>query len=171
MSKPIEKAGLSGARKAAILLTVLGEDSAANVFRNLNAEDLQRVADEVASLGTIPVELSLQVFEEYQRMTQAQNYLIQGGHELARRLLVKAFGEADAESILQRLTKARELSPMESLQRADPQKLARFLEAEHPQTIALILGQLGDRQASALLINLPNQAHAQARNTFPNLRH
>jgi flagellar motor switch protein FliG len=85
MSASPEMDGLSGARKVAILLTVLGEDSAATVFRNLNEDDLQRVADEVAGLGTVPVELSLQVFEEYQRMTQAQDYLIQGGHDLARR--------------------------------------------------------------------------------------
>jgi flagellar motor switch protein FliG len=165
-----EKVKLSGLRKAAILLTVLGEDSAATVFRDLNAEDLQRVADEVASLGAVPVELSLQVIEEYQRMTQAQDYLIQGGYDLARRLLIKAFGEAEAESILQRLTKARDLNPLESLQRADPQKLARFLEAEHPQTIALILGQLGDRQASALLMSLPNDARAEAVKRLANLR-
>jgi flagellar motor switch protein FliG len=70
MTPPLEKLTISGARKAAILLTVLGEDSAATVFRNLNENDLQRVADEVASLGTVPVELSLQVFEEYQRLTE-----------------------------------------------------------------------------------------------------
>jgi len=161
---------MSGARKAAILLTVLGEDTAATVFRNLDEKDLQRVADEVAGLGAVPVEISLQVFEEYQRLTQAQDFIIQGGHDLARRLLVKAFGEADAESIMQRLTKARELNPLESLQRADPQKLARFLEAEHPQTIALILGQLGERQASALLMNLPNDIRAEAVKRLANLR-
>ena len=165
-----ERVKLSGARKAAILLTVLGEDSAATVFRDLNEDELQRVADEVASLGTIPVELSLQVIEEYQRMTQAQDYLIQGGYDLARRLLIRAFGEAEAEGILQRLTKARELKPMESLQRADPQKLARFLESEHPQTIALILGQLGDRQASALLMSLPSELRAEAVKRLANLR-
>ena len=170
MTTATERVKLSGVRKAAILLTVLGEDSAATVFRDLNAEDLQRVADEVASLGAIPVELSLQVIEEYQRMTQAQNYLIQGGYDLARRLLIKAFGEGEAESILQKLTKARDLNPLESLQRADPQKLARFLEAEHPQTIALILGQLGDRQASALLMSLPNDARAEAVKRLANLR-
>ena len=170
MTTPSQTAGLSGARKAAILLTVLGEDSAATVFRNLNDEDLQRVADEVAGLGTIPVELSLQVFEEYLRMTQAQDYLVQGGHELARRLLIKAFGETDAESILQRLTKAHELNPLESLQRAEPQKLARFLDGEHPQTIALVLGQLGDRQASALLMSLPNEIRAEAVKRLANLR-
>ena len=164
------KLTISGARKAAILLTVLGEDSAATVFRNLDEKELQRVADEVAGLGAVPVEISLQVFEEYQRLTQAQDFIIQGGHDLARRLLVKAFGEADAESIMQRLTKARELNPLESLQRADPQKLARFLEAEHPQTIALILGQLGERQASALLMNLPNDIRAEAVKRLANLR-
>src|SRR5271163_5080658 len=104
-----EKLSLSGPRKAAILLTVLGEDSAATVFRNLSEQDLQRVADEVAGLGMVPVELSLQVFEEYQRIAEAQDFIIQGGHDLARRLLTKAFGENDAENIMLRLTKAREL--------------------------------------------------------------
>lgn len=170
MTAPSEKLALTGPRKAAILLTLLGEDSAATVFRNLNQDDLQRVADEVAGLGTVPVELSVQVFEEYQRITEAQDYLIQGGNDYARRLLVKAFGEEDAEDIINRLTKARELNPLESLQRADPQKLARFLEAEHPQTIALILGQLGDRQASALLISLPNDVRAEAVKRLANLR-
>ena len=170
MTPPPEKLTISGARKAAILLTVLGEDSAATVFRNLNENELQRVADEVAGLGMVPVELSLQVFEEYQRLTEAQDFIIQGGNDLARRLLIKAFGENDAEGIMQRLTKARELNPLEALQRADPQKLARFLEAEHPQTIALILGQLGDRQASALLMSLPNDIRAEAVKRLANLR-
>lgn len=170
MSTGLEKLTLSGARKAAILLTVLGEDCAATVFRNLNEKDLQRVADEVASLGTVPVELSVQVFEEYQRLTQAQEFIIQGGHDLARRLLTKAFGESDAEDIMLRLSKARELNPLETLQRAEPGKLARFLEAEHPQTIALILGQLGDRQASALLMSLPNEVRSEAVKRLANLR-
>jgi flagellar motor switch protein FliG len=71
---------------------------------------------------------------------------------------------------MQRLSKAREFNPLESLQRADPQKLARFLEAEHPQTIALILGQLGDRQASALLMSLPNDIRAESVKRLANLR-
>lgn len=165
-----DKTKLSGVRKAAILLTILGEETAATVFRDLDPLDLQHVADEVANLGKIPVELSIQVIEEYQRMTQAQDYLAQGGYDLARRVLIKAFGESEAEGILQRLTKARDLKPVEALQRADPQKLARFLEAEHPQTIALILGQLGDRQASALLMSLPIEIRAEAVKRLANLR-
>ena len=79
MTSALDRVKLSGARKAAILVTVLGEDSAATMFRDLSEHEMQRVADEVASLGTIPAELSIQVIEEYQRMTQAQDYLIQGG--------------------------------------------------------------------------------------------
>lgn len=155
-------AAMTGPRKVAILLSVLEEDSAAAIFRSLSEEDLQRVADEVAGLGKVPLETSLKVIEEYHQMTLAQDYIAQGGRDLARRLLVKAVGNVEADMILQRLMKAHEMSPVESLQRADPQKLAKFLEGEHPQTIALILGQLGERQASALLMSLPTDTRAEA---------
>ncbi len=162
MTEQQDVSKLSGTRKAAILLSVLDEDSAASIFRSLNKEDLHRVADEVAHLGKIPVHISLQVIEEYQQMIVAQEYLALGGRDLARRLLVKAIGAEESDSILQKLTKASEMSPVESLRRADPQKLARFLEGEHPQTVALILGQLGERQASALLTVLPAAIRADA---------
>jgi flagellar motor switch protein FliG len=170
MTTTYEKSGLSGARKAAILLTVLGEESAAIVLRNLNEDELQRVVDELANLGTIPAELSLQIIEEYRQMTESQDCLAPGGLDLARRLLVKALGEVEAESIMQRMNKPRQFNPQESLQRADPQKLAKFLEGEHPQTIALILGQLGDRQASALLMSLPIETRAESVKRLANLR-
>jgi len=170
MTLPMENIGLSGARKAAILLTVLGEEAATTVFKNLNEEDLQLVADEVSSLGKIPPELQLQVIEEYHRMTQAQDFLVQGGQDLARRLLIKAFGVVEAEVILARLSKARQLDPKESLERSEPQKLAKLLEGEHPQTIALLLGQLSDRQASALLMVLPPEVRADAVKRLANLR-
>jgi flagellar motor switch protein FliG len=169
MSKTNALAGISGVRKAAILLTYLGEEAATVIFKNLSEEELQLVVDEVARLEAIPVELSVQVFEEYWRIASGQEEM-RGGQDLVRRLLVKALGETDAESIMQKVGKSREMNPREALQRADPQKLARFLENEHPQTIALVLGQLGDRQASALLMNLPNETRAEAVKRLANLR-
>ncbi len=170
MTNLTDVSAMTGVRKAAILLTALGDDCAATVFRHLNETEMQRVADEVVGLGTVPMELSLQVFEEYEKMTQAQEYLIQGGHDQAKRILIKAFGETEADNILSKLTLEHTLTPLESLQRAEPQKLARFLEGEHPQTIALVLGQLGDRQASALLMWLPSDTRAEAVKRLANLR-
>lgn len=171
MTTTSETAGMTGPRKAAILLTLLGEEAAAAIIKNLSEEDQHRVAEEVCRLGPVPVEVNLSVCEEYRRITTGgMEDLTHGGQRLARRFLVKAFGEAEADEILQKLSKSRELNPREALQRADPQKLARFLESELPQTIALVLGQLGDRQASALLMSLPREARAKAVKRLANLR-
>ncbi len=163
---------LSGARKAAILVAVLGEEAAATIFRNLSEEDLQRVTYEITRLGSVPREVSLQVLEEYQQLTEAQSYIAQGGQELATRMLVKAFGEAGARDMVQRLSRAHELSAtrVESLRRIEAKQLARFLEGEHPQTVALILGHLDAKQASALLMCLPQAVRAESVRRLANLR-
>ena len=163
---------LSGPRKAAILIAVLGEESAATIFRNLDEEDLQRVTYEISRLGAVPREVSLQVLEEYHQMTEAQRYIAQGGQELATRMLIKAFGEAGAREMVQRLSRAHELSAtrVESLRRIEAKQLARFLEGEHPQTVALILGHLDAKQASALLMCLPQAVRAESVRRLANLR-
>src|SRR5579875_1691896 len=122
MTATTEKTKLTGPRKVAILLSVLEEDSAAALVRGLDKDDLQRVADEVANLGQVPSEVSLQVIREYQQMSQTQDTLARGGREVAKRLLVKAVGEEESEAILQKLLRASEMSPIEMLRRADPHK-------------------------------------------------
>jgi flagellar motor switch protein FliG len=59
---------------------------------------------------------------------------------------------------------------LDSLQQADPQQLAKFLEGEHPQTIALILAHLNGRQASALLMRLSDQTRVQSIKRLAQLR-
>ena len=163
---------VSGLRKAAILITVLGEESAAKIFRLLSEEDLQAVTTEIYRLGSVSRELSLKVLEEYHQLTQAQDHLAQGGQGVAARLLTSAFGEQGAQSMLQRLMRSQDVnrSRVESLQRIEPKQLARFLEGEHPQTIALVLGHLETKQASALLMALPPPLRAESVRRLANLR-
>ena len=105
-------------------------------------------------------------------MSLAQEHIAQGGHDVATRLLVRAFGEHGAQAMVQRLVRSHEVnsSRVESLQRIDPKQLARFLEGEHPQTIALILGHLETKQASALLMCLPHPVRAESVRRLANLR-
>jgi flagellar motor switch protein FliG len=173
MSSQLMHSGqLSGVRKAAILLTVLGEEAAATIFRALPDDDLQRVAQEITRLGAVPRETSHKVMEEYQQMALAQEYIARGGQDAAQRMLVKAFGENGAREMVQRLVRAGELSAsrVESLQRIDAKQLARFLEGEHPQTVALILGHLDAKQASALLMHLPPPVRAESVKRLAQLR-
>jgi flagellar motor switch protein FliG len=164
---------VNGTRKAAILLSILGEDAAATILRNLPEGDLERVTQELVNLGPIPFEVSLQVLEEYNQMMTAQDFLAIGGHDIAIRYLVKAFGELGAKSMAQRLMREDEDSPlkMDSLKRADPQQLARFLVGEHSQTKALILGHLDARQASAVLMKLEPEARAECVRRLANMGH
>ena len=101
-----------------------------------------------------------------------QEYLAQGGTEYATKLLVKAFGNEGAKNLLDQVSRAQELSTskLDSLQKADPQQLAKFLESEHPQTIALILAHLDSRQGSLLLMKLPEKTRAEAVKRLANLR-
>ena len=162
---------MNGTRKAAILLSLLGDDAAATILRNLPDNDLQRITDEVASLGHVPFEAALAVLEEYQQMMTAQEFIAVGGHDVATRLLVKAFGENGAKTIVQRLARVEEPSKAEVsyLKRADPQQLARFLLGERSQTKALVLGHLDSKQASALLMKLEPDVRADCVRRLANL--
>ncbi|MFP5229859.1 MAG: flagellar motor switch protein FliG [Acidobacteriota bacterium] len=152
----------TGTRKAAILLSLLGEDAAAPILRNLPDEDLEKITEEVSNLGHIPLEATLQVLEEYNQMMTAQEFIAVGGQDVAVRLLVKAFGENGAKDMVERLARQGDNKTVrpEVLRKADPQQLARFLAGEHSQTKALILSHLEPKQASALLMKMEPEARA-----------
>jgi len=163
---------MNGVRKAAILMAIMGEEAASAVYRNLSETEIEIVTKELAELGRIPADIAHGVLEEYSQLALTQDYLAAGGLEFATRLLVKAFGPDTANNLLQKVVRLQELSAgqLDSLQKADPQQLAKFLEGEHSQTIALILAHLDGKQASALLMKLPEQARAESVKRLAQLR-
>ena len=70
--------------------------------------------------------------------------MIHGGLDYATKLLVDTFGKQRAEDLLALVKRAQEASQSDLtvLQRVDPQQLGKFLESEHPQTIAVVLAHL-----------------------------
>ncbi len=163
---------MSGAKKAAILLVLLGEESASNIYKNLTEKEVQRITQEIAEMDSLSPDVATFVLEEYHGLTLTQEYLAHGGTDYATKLLVKAFGEEGAKSLLDQVVRAQELSAskLDSLQKADPQQLAKFLEGEHPQTVALILAHLEAKQASSLLMKLPEQLRAESVKRLAQLR-
>ena len=163
---------LGGVRKAAVLLVLLGEDSASQIYRHLPEVDLERLTQGIADLDYIDPATALAVLEEYHRMALTQDYVAQGGTDYAQKLLIKAFGEDGAQQLLRQVSQAAEMSAgkLDSLQKADPQQLAKFLEEEHPQTIALTLAHLDAKQASELLMRLPETLRAEALKRMAQIR-
>ena len=169
---PAGQTALSGTRKAAILLVLLGEDAASQVYRNLPERDLEDLTQEIAELDYIDPRTALAVLEEYHRLTVTQDYVAVGGTDVAKKLLVKAFGEETAHNLLSEISSAveRDAGKLDTLRKADPQQLAKFLEIEHPQTIALILAHLDPKQASVLLVKLPESMRAETIKRMAQLR-
>lgn len=147
---------LNGMRKAAILVTVLGEDAATLVYRQLSPTDVQLLSEEVAALGTVPPELAQQILEEYQQQAPAHRFVIQGGADYASRLLKKAFGDENSKELVKKVGGNEKDGGLHWLRTIDPVKLAAFLEKEHPQTTALILAHLDPAHASTILAKLPD---------------
>lgn len=165
-------AQLSGPKKAAVLLVLLGEEVATHIYRNLGEKQLQRITQEIAEMESVPVDIASSVLEEYHHLTMTQEYMAQGGADFAKKLLVKAFGEENAKNLLEQVLRAQEISAskLDSLQKADPQQLAKFLEEEHPQTIALIMAHLDPKQASSLLMKLPEETRGETIKRLAGLR-
>jgi flagellar motor switch protein FliG len=161
-----------GLQKAAILMVLLGEEAASHIYRNLPEDDVQRLTRRIAELEHFKPETAISVLEEYYQLTMTQTFMAHGGPEYAQKILVKSFGEAGAMRMLEqdKHAMARKAVHLESLQECDPLQLAKFLEIEHPQTIALILAHLDARQASVLLLRLPEEVRAETVKRLAQLR-
>lgn len=156
-------AELPGLRKAAILLVALGDELAKTLLKSLSENDVHRVTEEITRLGEIPAQQLTQVMTEFYGLLETQQYMVRGGPEYALRVLTEAFGASKAETLLSQVKRIRERanSNMAVLQRMDPQQLSKFLESEHPQTIALVLAHVDAKRGSTILMQLPAELRVE----------
>ena len=152
-------AGLSGLRKAAVLLVAVGEEAAREILRALPDADVERLTEELAELRGITPEMSAEVLEEFWGLLETQNFMVHGGLDYASRLLIQTFGKERADDLLLQVRRSQEEQQgnLAKLQRTDPQQLGKLLDTEHPQTIALVLAHLDPRRASQVLDNLSEE--------------
>jgi flagellar motor switch protein FliG len=157
-------APLNGPRKAAILMVLLGDELASAVYKNLPESVVRAVTQEIADLEYVAPESASKVLLEYCKLTQKDTFFAQGGQETAGRLLTRAFGADGARTLLDDVNREREASTqnLDALQKTDPQQLAKFIQGEHPQTIALVLAHLNSRVARGVLMQLPEKIRGQA---------
>lgn len=137
-------------------MVAVGDELGKKIIQNLPEADVQRITEELANLKNISPNLSFEVVEEFFEMLETQQYMMHGGIEYATRLLVESFGKQRAEDLLALVKRAQEASHgnLAMLERVDPAQLGKFLDGEHPQTVALVLAHLDPRRASQVLDSL-----------------
>jgi flagellar motor switch protein FliG len=162
---------IPGLRKAAITVVALGDQAGAEIFKQLEEEEVEALGREISKLSAVTSEQAESVMEEFHQMTLAHEYMMKGGVDYAKRILNAAFGPESARKLIDRLVKSlgSDVASFDSLQKADPQQVAKFIQNEHPQTIALVLSHLNSSSAAAMLMALPPETRADVSMRMANL--
>lgn len=142
---------LSGYEKAAIFLSTIGEDAAAEVLRGLAVKDIGKITVQMTKMRAISRETMEQVVREVTDAVGRGDIHLCGEH-FVKTVLSKGLGEEGANRILEL---ASQEGPIEVLRWVDTKTLVNFLVSEHPQTIAIIVCLLEQTQAAEVLSALP----------------
>jgi flagellar motor switch protein FliG len=147
---------MSPIRKAAILMVTLGDELARTLYPQLSETELQSLTEEIANVRDVPPDAAVEILEEFYELVETQQYMVHGGIEYATKLLVDSLGKQRAEDLLNQVRRAQEAThgDLAMLQKVDPLQLSKFLEGEHPQTVALVLAHLDPKRASQVLQQL-----------------
>ena len=94
---PAVEQSLSGLEKAAILLILLGEEATTTIYKNLPPGELQLLTQQISSLQNVPPDVADRVLREYHRLSMTQEYIAEGGTDVAEKMLTRAFGEQSAD--------------------------------------------------------------------------
>ena len=151
-----------GPRLAAILLTSIGDENCAAVIRHLSEDQVHEVTREISCLKNVTDEERIAVFKHFEYTMEQARLFAPGGISYATSVLVSAFGPETGKRMADRVLKSlgTETASIDSLQKADPQHLAKVVQREHPQTIALVLSHVGPAHAAKLLAALPDKVRA-----------
>lgn len=146
-----------GARKAAILLVSIDQESAARVMAQLGKDDQEKIALEIVRLESEPPGRDERdaVLREFYNLHLAHQYLEHGGMDYAKRILEKIYPPDEVRDLLATIESTIRGAPFGFLKKTEAENLVAFIADEHPQTIALILAHLGPHQAAAILEGLP----------------
>jgi flagellar motor switch protein FliG len=146
---------LTGYEKAAIFLSALSEDIAADVMKSLDVKEIGKITSQMRRLKSVPRETVDAILKEALGGSKGDFRI--GGEDFVKKVLSKGLGEDGANKILELANKE---GPLENLKWVDPKTLVNFLVTEHPQTIALIICLLEPMQAADVLSGLPEHLKA-----------
>ena len=155
--------------KAAILLLTVPAEAAAKLLGTLEAEMVEEVTRELASLGTVTGKLRDAVVEEFYHTSVALQYANEGNLDYAQTLLKESLDPKIAERVLQQIQTQVQKTPFAFLQRAESENLLTFIQDEHPQTIALIICHLAHHKASEIMVGLPSQKQLEVIKRIANM--
>jgi flagellar motor switch protein FliG len=150
-----------GLRKAAILVASLDTAAADAVLDQLSPEQASQVREIVIEMDDIDQSEQRRVIDEFFQVGPKVPARAAAGVELEGRLAwLHSQDEADERHETAHPAAAAG-RPFRFLQETEAEKLARVLNGERPQTIALVLSHLAPGRAGAVLAKLPESVQVE----------
>ena len=154
---------LSGTRKAALLLMSLDPETAAELLRSVDADDVAQIAAEVSFLESTPdadAPGEQTPMEEFCTLLQSRGS-DDGG--LAQRIVEGAVGAGQSAALLSRVEDmVRARDPFRTIRSAAARKIASALRGEPPQVAAMVLAELAPAKSGELLGLLAEEVRTNA---------
>ncbi len=148
---------MKGIEKVATFLITLGPDASAKVLKRFSESEIERITMEIANTTSVSSEKVKNVVDEFLLLSEAQQYMLDGGLNYAKDVLEKTLGNQKASNIVKKLKDTSQIKPFNFVADVDPKQLANIIRAEHPQTIALILSYVQPELAATVLADLDPQ--------------
>ena len=137
-----------GLRKASILILVVGDELAREVFTRLSEDEIRQLGAAASSLKDVTRGEIAEVLLEFKRLFRGGTIPGSGAGDMFQLMVERALGTERARALLE---EADEDDPFALCGEVDPESLAEVLGREHPQTTAVVLGAIEQAHAGAVL--------------------
>jgi len=148
---------LNGVQKASVLLLSLDTETAIQVLRNLDENEIQAVTKAMAQLDAVSRRKIEDVLQEAKEKLNDVG-LLSEGKKFIKDVVSKALGEKKSEEIGEVL---KAFGPGNKPINFDSKMLATLIQDEHPQVVALIISCLGPKEAKEIISELPQEFRAE----------
>ncbi len=149
-------------QKLAALLVLLGPESAAQVLKGLDEQEIETITGEMAAIGMLSRETQAQVLNEFAEVAVAASTSVRGGAELTQVALEKALGTFKASKIMSRIAPTQTpVAAIQEIAEVDAHQLFNLLKNEPAQMIALILSYLSPEKGSQVMSLLSPEKHEE----------
>ncbi len=155
-SEHVNRRKLTGPERAAVLMLALGQQHGANIWNQLDDDELREISIVMSTLGTIEAESVEGLLLEFVSRMSASGALM-GNYDATESLLRQYLPPERVSGIMDEIRGPAGRNMWEKLSNVQEGVLANYLKNEYPQTIAVVLSKLRPEHAARVLSILPEE--------------
>lgn len=138
----------------------IGEKASAEVLKRLSPEEIEQIGLEIAQIKKSEPNIAESVLEEF--VQKADTGPLSGGKDYAGKLIELSLGTDQSRKFLGKLEGSEgTYYRFEAFKGINPSHIVKFLQNEHPQTIALVVAHLDSAQGAKVFSLLAPDARAE----------